>query len=176
MLQQEEESAFNGWNFRVEDFRYAFSSSTFDASAQVAIEKIGELLRRKKVEGVTLEQPEELMSEARGLMTAHDEQSSAFDPERFAKIIDLYIRTSIKVGSTGYMARQFSAVFPVTAVFDMVTAISPQPASFYAAGQLANVADKIIAEEFARLIGWDPTTCDMIATSGGSLANLTAIL
>src|SRR5580698_10093274 len=176
MLHQEEEPIFNGWNSCAEDFRHAFSSSTFDISGKVAIQKIGELLRREKIEGVTLEEPEELMAEARELMVAPNGHVAGFDPERFAKIIDLYIRTSIKVGSTGYMARQFSAVFPVAAVFDMVTAISPQPASFYEAGQLANVADKTIAEEFARRIGWDPDTCDMITTSGGSLANLTAVL
>jgi L-2,4-diaminobutyrate decarboxylase len=171
-----DEPTLDGRNPCTEDFRRAFSAATFDASAEIAIGKIGELLCRKKVEGVTLEEPEELMAEARGLVVAHNGHSAAFDPERFAKIIDLYIRTSIKVGSTGYMARQFSSVFPIAAVFDMVTAISPQPASFYEAGQLANIADKIIAEEFARRIGWDPDTCDMITTSGGSLANLTAIL
>jgi L-2,4-diaminobutyrate decarboxylase len=176
MLYQEEEPILNGQSSCAANFRCAFSPATFDLSAQVAIEKIGELLRREKIEGVTLEQPEDLMSEARGLMTAHSGSDAPFDPERFSKIIDLYFRTSIKVGSTGYMARQFSSVFPVAAVFDMITAISPQPASFYEAGQLANVADKIIAEEFARRIGWDPDTCDMITTSGGSLANLTAVL
>lgn len=176
MLQQKEESIFNGWNFGVDDFRSAFSPTTFDISAQIAAEKISEFLRRKKIEGVTLEEPESLMAEMRELMTSHRDHDTSFDSEQFARIIDIYIRTSIKVGSTGYMARQFSAVFPVSAVFDMVTAISPQPASFYEAGQLANVADKIIAEEFARRIGWDPDASDMITTSGGSLANLTALL
>jgi L-2,4-diaminobutyrate decarboxylase len=52
----------------------------------------------------------------------------------------------------------------------------PQPASFYEAGQLANVADKILQEEFSRWLGWAPGNGDMIVTSGGSLANLTAIL
>jgi L-2,4-diaminobutyrate decarboxylase len=157
------------------DLRNAFSAATFNESASVAIEKISELLRRNTVEGVTLEHPELLLEEARGLMR-DGEGCDTFDPALFAKIIDLYLRTSIKVSSTGYMARQFSSVVPITAVFDMVTAMAPQPASFYEAGQLANVADKIIAEEFARLIGWETGTSDMVTTSGGSLANLTALL
>jgi len=58
----------------------------------------------------------------------------------------------------------------------MVTAMAPQPASFYEAGQLANVADAIMAQEFAALLGWAPDQFDMVATSGGALGNLTALL
>jgi L-2,4-diaminobutyrate decarboxylase len=162
-----------------EDWRNAFSATSFDQFAAVAVDKIGELLRRQAVEGVTLEDPAALMAEARALMTTNEPGASlesGLDTERFARIVDLYFRTGIKVGSTGYMARQFSRVIPAAAVFDMVTAIAPQPATFYEAGQLANVADKIICQEFARRISWNHETCDMITTSGASLANLTAIV
>ncbi len=158
-----------------DDLREAFSPVSFDESVAIASETLSEMLRNRTVAGVTLEHPERLLNEARSLMAGADSEVS-FDSERFSKIVELYIRTGIKVGSTGYMARQFSSVFPISAVFDMVTAMAPQPASFYEAGQLANVADKIIAEEFSRLLGWDPAASDMITTSGGSLANLTAIL
>jgi L-2,4-diaminobutyrate decarboxylase len=158
-----------------EDFRNAFSPTTFDVSVSVTVEKIGELLRSRKIEGVKLEDPGRLMAEARALMVDNGDPI-AFSQERFRRIVDLYLRTAIRVGSTGYMGRQFSSVIPISAVFDMVTAMAPQPASFYEAGQLPNVADKIIAEEFSRFIGWKSGEFDMITTSGGSLANLTAIL
>jgi L-2,4-diaminobutyrate decarboxylase len=161
--------------FRNQRLKNVFSQKTFSESVRVASERINELIRFSQIQGVKLEQPDQLMSAARSLMSSANSEF-VFDKERFARILDLYISTGIKVHSRGYMARQFSAVMPVSAVFDMVSAIAPQPASFYEAGQLANVADKIIRQELAQILGWQDLRPEMITTSGGSLANLTAIL
>lgn len=156
------------------DFKKAFSAQSFADAAKIAAEKLHELLDGDDIRGVFLEKPADLQDAARALMAPPDE--AGFDAGRFADILDLYIRTTIKVHSRGYMARQFSSVVPVAAVFDMVTAMAPQPASYYEAGQLANVADRIMAEEFGRLIGWEPGSFAMVTTSGASLANMTAVL
>lgn len=155
-------------------FRPVFDSAQLEQSVAIALERLARTLRSQAIEGVQLEDPRSLMSEMRMLMKHNVD--TAFDPQRFGEIVDLYLRTGIKVHSKGYMARQFSSVVPVSATFDLVTAMAPQPASFYEAGQLANIADKIIAEEFGRLLGWAQGSFDMVTTSGGSLANLTAIL
>lgn len=133
-------------------FRQAYSAETLELAAQVAIRKLTELLGEKRVEGVRLQDPKLLTAQARSLMTTAGD-CAEFNQQRFTQILDLYLRTCIRVNSTGYMGRQFSSVIPISAVFDMVTAMCPQPASFYEAGQLANVADKILAEEFRRLLG-----------------------
>lgn len=152
----------------------AFDLKGFTDALQVASEKLHELLARQDVAGVVLEPPQALVAEARALMSANADEP--FDVHRFGQILDLYIRTGIRVNSTGYMARQFSSVIPISAVFDLVSAMAPQPASYYEAGQLANVADKIMAEEFGKLLGWQSGEFDMVTTSGASLANLTAVL
>lgn len=151
-----------------------FNSAAFAQASNVASYKLVKLLSRKDIEGVKLRSPATLVEQARALMT--DEPGAPFDLQRFSDILDLYIETGIKVNSRGYMARQFSSVVPVSAVFDMVSAMAPQPATYYEAGQLANVADKIMAEEFGRLIGWPEGAFEMVTTSGASLANLTAAL
>jgi L-2,4-diaminobutyrate decarboxylase len=151
-----------------------FNPTDFEDAARIAVEKLTGVLEPRQTGGVELRRPKELTEAARALMTG--EHGDVFNAERFSKIVDLYIDTGINLNSRGYMARQFSSVLPVSAVFDMVSAMSPQPASYYEAGQLANVADKIIAQEFGRLIGWADDSFEMVTTSGATLANTTAVL
>ena len=153
----------------------AFSTDTLRAATDVALNALVEYLDTDSVAGVTLVPPNELLVKARELMRT-DVSDGTFQPERFGDLLDLYLRTAIRLRSRGYMGRQFSSVLPATSAFEMVLAMAPQPASFYEAGQLANVADKIIADEFAGYLGWATGTFDMISTSGGALANLTAML
>lgn len=152
----------------------AFSPAALDDALGVAHEALAGYLRDERTMGVELPAPDDLRARAEALMVAP--QGGRMDAQRLADVIDLYLSTAIHLRSTGYMARQFSSVIPVTAVFDMVTAMVPQPASFYEAGPLANVADKIMAAEFADLIGWPAGGFDMVSTSGGTLANLSALL
>lgn len=156
-----------------EELADAFDVANFSRAVALAHDRLAAHLERDELEGVKRERPVDLVREARGLM---GEDGDAFDPKRFADILDLYLRTGIKVNSRGYMARQFSSVAPVSAVFDMVSALAPQPASFYEAGPLANVADKILSEEFGARLGWMPGGFEMVSTSGASLANMTAVL
>lgn len=151
-----------------------FKVREFSVAAHQAIEWLADMLSRDEVEGVRLQRPVDLMARARSLMTKAD--SGGFDSRRFADILELYLETGIKVNSRGYMGRQFSSVMPVTAVFEMVSAMAPQPASYYEAGQLANIADRLIEEVFGRFIGWPQGSFEMVTTSGASLANMTAAL
>ena len=74
------------------------------------------------------------------------------------------------------MGRQFSGAVPLAGLVDLVSSVANQPSSFYEAGQLPNVAERLMAEELGRFIGWDPRRSTMVTTSGGSMANLTALL
>ncbi|MER5862907.1 aminotransferase class V-fold PLP-dependent enzyme [Kitasatospora sp. NPDC002040] len=109
-------------------------------------------------------------------MTTERERIADFDEEKLAGIIDLYLRTGIAVHSPGAMGRQFSGVVPLAGVIDFVTSMVNQPSSFYEAAQLPNVAEQIMAEELNAFIGWPAGGFGMVTTSGGSLANLTALL
>ncbi|MDI2090899.1 pyridoxal phosphate-dependent decarboxylase family protein [Commensalibacter oyaizuii] len=151
----------------------AFNPSLVSDFLECIDQKITHLLQDKSKHGVHLIQPSNLMNIVKQLTTKDFEHKTPL--ERFNSIIDLHIRTGIRVNSTGYMARQFSSVVPVAAMYDMVASICPQPASFYECGPLPNVADKIMAEEFSHFLGWEQQDFDMISTSGASLANLTAV-
>ena len=153
----------------------AFSMETLKVATETALQALLEYLEDDALAGVKLVPPNELLIQARELMRT-EANDCTFRAESFRELIDLYLRTAIHLRSRGYMGRQFSSVLPATSALEMVLAMAPQPASFYEAGQLANVADKIIAEEFGVFLDWAPGTFDMISTSGGALANLTALL
>ncbi|MEV8016960.1 aminotransferase class V-fold PLP-dependent enzyme [Streptomyces sp. NPDC086554] len=154
----------------------AFDAQLFRETSETALAKLEKHLSDLSIRGLELTDPALLSQAARALMTTERESVAAFDEEKLAGIIDLYIRTGIQVHSPGYMGRQFSGVVPLAGVIDFVSSVINQPASFYEAAQLPNVVERIMADELNRFIGWDPARFTMVTTSGGSLANLTALL
>ncbi|MFM9608386.1 pyridoxal phosphate-dependent decarboxylase family protein [Streptomyces niveiscabiei] len=158
------------------DFTAAFDAGVFRESSETALAVLEGNLTDRSVRGLDLTDPEVLSRAARALMTSESRQVPAYDVRRLKAILDLYVRTGIPVYSPGSMGRQFSGVVPLAAVVDFVSSAVSQPSSFYEAGQLPNVAERIMAEELNRFIGWEPGTFAMVTTSGGSLANLTALL
>src|ERR1035437_9056748 len=150
-----------------------FDQEIFQEYSEIIIGKLGAYLNDKSIRGLKMMDPHELTKLARNLMTKNHEWISEPDPVRFGKLIDLYIQTGIQVHSPGYMGRQFSGIIPLAGAIDMIGSIVNQPASFYEAGQLPNVAERIMASEFNRFIGWPEVTYDMVSTSGGALGNLT---
>ncbi|MFF4184184.1 pyridoxal phosphate-dependent decarboxylase family protein [Streptomyces sp. NPDC001691] len=154
----------------------AFDPGLFREQSQTVVAKLEKHLADLSIRGLDLTDPAVISDAARALMTTEREQVAAFDEKNFAAIVDLYIKTGIQVHSPGYMGRQFSGVVPLSGVIDFVSSVVNQPSSFYEAAQLPSVAERIMAEELNGFIGWDPGSFAMITTSGGSLANLTALL
>ena len=155
----------------------AFDAKVFRLGAEAAAERLeAHVAGRSSSRVLDLTEPDELMREARALMSTESEQPTSFDGRRLAGIIDLYVSKGIQLYSPGAMGRQFAGVVPLAGVIDFVTSVATQPASFYEAGQLPNIAERIMGEEFSGFLGWDPERMALVTTSGGSLGNLTALL
>lgn len=85
-------------------------------------QKLYKLLQDKTKKGIHCITPHELLNIALHLT---DHKSGESIIERLNQIVDLHINTAIKVNSTGYMARQFSSVIPVSAIYDVVNSLCP---------------------------------------------------
>jgi len=157
-------------------FAELFSAGQFLQQVDIAVSQLEACLSDSSVKGLRMFDPLELMGLARKLMVNGKDSLPVFDSERFAAILDLYVKTGIRVHSPGFMGRQYSGVVPLSGIVDFVSSILNQPSSFYEAAQLPNVAERIMAEELNRFIGFDSGRFCMITTSGGSLSNLTALL
>ena len=164
------------WNSVDGDLAEVFDPLNFHQAAAQCTLRLWRYLDDSGVRGLDLVEPAVLMKAARELMTDERGRVADFDEGRLGQIIDLYLNTGIQVHSPGYMGRQFSGVVPLAGLVDLVSSVANQPSSFYEAGQLPNVAERLMAEELNRFIGWDPAEFAMVTTSGGSLANLTALL
>jgi L-2,4-diaminobutyrate decarboxylase len=153
-----------------------FDPELFRKNAEIVVSKLEKYLADSSIRGLALTNPYGLLQAAKELMSDKDEGIASLDEEKLGAIIDLYIKTGIQVHSPGYMGRQFSGVIPLAGVIDLISSIVNQPSSFYEAGQLPNVAERIMADEFNRFIGWEREHFTMVTTSGGTLGNLTALL
>lgn len=154
----------------------AFDAEHFRSCAALVVDRLAAYLADHSVRGLVQQEPAVLGEALRELMPAAGESLPSFDRERLGKIVDLFIASGIQVHSPGSMGRQFTGILPLPAILDMVGSIVNQPASFYEAGQLPIMAERLMAEELNRFIGYDPERFAMVTTSGGSLGTLTAML
>ena len=153
----------------------ASESEDFRGRLTSIIPLLTDYLTTKGAKGIDMLEPDTLYQKAKELMTGNGNDVQN-DNTIFQSIIKLYLETGLFVHSTGSLGRQYTGNIPLTAVTDLVNSIVNQPASFYEASQLPCVAERIMGEELNRYIGYNKDTFTMIETSGGSLANLTALL
>lgn len=154
---------------------YPSESEEFRSKLTSIIPLLADYLAAETPKGVDMLEPATLYRKARELMVK-DEKDIRDSNALFKAIVRLYLETGLFVHSTGSLGRQYTGNIPLTAVTDLVNSVVNQPASFYEASQLPCVAEKIMSEELNRYIGYDKETYTMVETSGGSLANLTALL
>lgn len=157
------------------DYLKVFDPSLFEEHSTIIVNKLEEYLSisQHKVKGLDLREPNELLEEVNALMTSTKNISSE---DKLKSIVDLYLQTGVQANSPGYMGRQFSSVFPLAGVFDFISSMLSQPSSFYEAAQLPSIVRVYMAKELNKFINYPEGEYDMITTSGGSLANLTALL
>lgn len=91
--------------------------------------------------------------------------------ELFSKII----ADSTHLHHPGYVGHQVATPHPLSMLSDMVAAMLNNGMAVYEMGQVSIAMERAICERIARLIGWGQNAGG-IFTSGGSLANLTALL
>lgn len=162
-------------NFKIADLALASEWSEFAPEAySAALDEVAIAVTRHLEEAhdhaLDIRSPQEAVA------ALADVARSGTPEEVLRSYIQLHLATAPHLTSRGSMARQFSSVLPVSAAIDALISMVPQPGSFFEVGPLPNAADKLIQAEFEMLLGWQPGKGRMVSTSGGSLANMTAIL
>lgn len=75
-----------------------------------------------------------------------------------------------------YAGHQVPASLPLAALFDAVTALTNQVMAIYEMGPWATAVERSVVDALGEAIGFTPGEFGGLVTSGGSLANLTALV
>ena len=86
-----------------------------------------------------------------------------------------YVQDSLHLHSPRYVGHQVNPPAPITALADMVNGIINGSTAIFEMGTTGAVMERLVIEQFARLLGLAETTGGFL-TNGGTLANLTALL
>jgi len=96
--------------------------------------------------------------------------------ERFQSLIRLALDHGHNLHNPGYIGHQVPAPVPIAGLFDALGAITNQVMAIYEMGPWATAVERALIEAYGARFGLDPTLFSGLVTSGGSLANLTALL
>ncbi|MHB8863849.1 MAG: pyridoxal phosphate-dependent decarboxylase family protein [Pirellulaceae bacterium] len=109
----------------------------------------------------------------RGLATGAERERLL---KHFSDIVALMLQRGHNLHDPRYIGHQVPASVPLAALFDAVGSTTNQPMAIYDMGPWATAAEWAMVERLGTLIGWTPGEFAGLATHGGSLANLTALL
>jgi len=94
----------------------------------------------------------------------------------FSQLVTLMLQRGQNLHDPRYVGHQVPAPVPLAGLFDALGATTNQCMAVYDMGPWATAAEWCLVERLGQLIGWPRSTFAGMATHGGSLANLTALL
>jgi L-2,4-diaminobutyrate decarboxylase len=95
---------------------------------------------------------------------------------RFAGLVQTMLSRGHNLHDPRYIGHQVAASSPLAGLFDAVGSVTNQVMATYDMGPWATAAERAMVEELGSCIGWPRGESCGLATNGGSLANLTALL
>ncbi|MCH2113967.1 MAG: aminotransferase class I/II-fold pyridoxal phosphate-dependent enzyme [Pirellulales bacterium] len=95
---------------------------------------------------------------------------------RFEELVRQILNRGQNLHHPHYMGHQVPASLPLAGLFDAVTALTNQVMAIYEMGPWATAVEHAMINEVGQAIGFAAGQFGGLVTSGGSLANLTALL
>lgn len=109
-----------------------------------------------------------------------DSASNSLENENLAQRFDALIQQALSCGQNlhhpHYVGHQVPASVPLAALFDAATTLTNQVMAIYEMGPWATAVERAVVQRLGEAIGFAADEFGGLITSGGSLANLTALL
>jgi L-2,4-diaminobutyrate decarboxylase len=96
--------------------------------------------------------------------------------EQFGRLVQTMLDRGHNLHDPRYIGHQVAASVPLAGWFDAVGSVSNQGMAIYEMGPWATAAEWAMVRQLGSRIGWPAGQFAGLATGGGSLANLTALL
>src|SRR5262249_33716818 len=125
--------------------------------------------------------PQQLIASARALLDAPSKTAEpATSPGAIAACVSQLAREALTRGQNlhhpHYVGHQVPAPVPLAALFDLIGSVTNQAMAIYEMGPWATAVEHAIIAAIGEQIGFSASTFAGLVTSGGSMANLTALL
>lgn len=96
--------------------------------------------------------------------------------EQFGRLVQTMLDHGHNLHDPRYIGHQVAAPVPLAGLFDAVGSVTNQAMAIYDMGPWATAAEWAMVQRLGQAIGWPAGQFAGLATHGGSLANLTALL
>jgi L-2,4-diaminobutyrate decarboxylase len=103
-------------------------------------------------------------------------RSFEFDRENSRHFFENILHGSVNVHHSQYMGHQISPPAPIAALASFLGSMLNNGMAVYEMGAAGTAIEKLVIEDLNHRIGFDQDKADGLITSGGTLANLTALL
>lgn len=153
------------------NLQQAFSPDSFRQNAHNLVDLLADYL--ESAQNQTLESviPYQEPDDSLAFWQADYEQGVGNIEDFFKKTIE----KSTHLHHPRYMGHQVTPPLPITAITSMLSGLLNNGMAVYEMGLVSNPLERILSELLAKKIGYD-NNASGILTSGGTLANLTALL
>lgn len=123
--------------------------------------------------------PSDNIAAARARLDEGD-QNSSLEVDRLLTRCKQLITNTLSRGQNlhhpHYVGHQVPASLPLAGLFDAVTTVTNQVMAIYEMGPWATAVERVVVERLGETLGFTSGEFTGLVTSGGSLANLTALL
>ncbi len=159
----------------------AYSPALFRDAGERLVAQLADHLQAVQASGKDVlpwRSPQENIAQARQSL---DEALSPDCPRdqlaaRFAELAETMLSRGHNLHDPRYIGHQVPASLPVGGLFDAIGSVTNQVMAVYDMGPWATAAEWAMVERLGQRIGWPVGEFSGLATHGGSLANLTALL
>lgn len=153
------------------NLQQAFSPDAFRQNAHTLVDLLADYLESAQNQTITNVIPYQEPDESLAFWQVDYEQGAGNIEDFFKKTIE----KSTHLHHPRYMGHQVTPPLPITAVASMLSGLLNNGMAVYEMGLVSNPLERILSELLAKKIGFDENASGLL-TSGGTLANLTALL
>jgi len=124
--------------------------------------------------------PKTICDQAKTMLAAHGEEQELQSENSFLLEISRLVELTVSRGQTlhdpRYIGHQVAPPLPTAGLFEAVSSVTNQGMAIYEMGPWACAAEDAMVQTLGEALGFSPGNFCGVITSGGSLANLTALL
>ena len=167
----------------IDRIRAAYDPELIRLTGRILVEKLADHFARLQTDEskvLNWNEPGPNIEKAKRILNDAAQNVRSGDPSKLSDAFGELIATMLDHGQNlhnpRYIGHQVPAPSPIAGWFDALGSMTNQVMAIYEMGPWATSVERTMIDELGGMIGWSAGSFSGIVTSGGSIANLTALL